>query len=293
MLNRIIWSLTLALGFCASPALARETSTPTKPMKVLLDTWPIEHFLKENFDSKLPLINKATIEKARALLQEKYAGGEKLTGFSSMVSKGLDTMGLKPTNLGPDGTAEACRQARREKEAWHLDPNNGGKLPPTFGKMFNYALYKVDEAAPADGSLWLGRVETCTWSGTDEYYFDIRFKAGEDQLRLVKKKSQNTDDPFPDTLNLDGIPDPADRQRMVDMMSMWDWKLHANGQSITYVSAKKNGRDISLGDPIFVNPSENCFDIFFAGSAAPESLELPNQSNFCMGRCDARIINTP
>jgi len=202
----------------------------------------------------------------------KAAGGEPQTGFASVIERSLDSL---------QRDYSVCDKARLEKAQWHLD--NQGKIPASFGKIVNYDLYRFDEK----NNYWAGRVALCTWIGVDEYYFVMDFPEDAETPLQLHERGNDPDNPFPGTLEtfpqflLDGIGE-----------NDWGWKMHGNGTSFSYTTAMRNGLALLETDPLFANPDENCFDIFFKADAEILDRVLPEQNGYCMGRCDVRIINT-
>ena len=81
---------------------------------------------------------------------------------------------------------------------------------------------------------------------------------------------------------------------IVAMMSQWDYKLHAKRDGVKYTNIWKNGALLPRSDPAYLN-DQDCFDVFVdaAGHALLVSdSELPAQNGYCMGRCDAIVLNT-
>lgn len=262
------WSFSIfafSLVF-TSTSLAHDISTPTL---VFLNGMPLAEFLQENIE-----LNDADLQ--AAFLAE--VGVESLTGFASLLERSLPTIG-KPPEIR-SGTNLRCQQARLEKEQWHLD--NSGSIPDGFGKIVKYDIHQVSPQF----DFWAGRLDLCSWIGNDEYYFEIKFHIDGSEPMKAHPKDQNVNDPFPGTLDLSAL---GNKQILLDMMNQWNWKLHAKGDSFSFIAATRNGQDLAANDPLFQAPETNCFDMFFKYRP---SEQLPSQLGYCMGRCDARIINT-
>ena len=290
MFTRMAFFITIPFVLFSSSSLAfhHETSSPIQPMKLLVRVMPLGEALKER-DIGLPT---KEVEAARRQLEQIVAGKDEkgndnrpvpLTGFASLVSRNLDTIGADPTYRAG---AKECAAALAEKKRWHEE--HGG-VPLSFGKITHFDVFESDPVR----QLWEGEIETCSWVGNAEYYFKMKFTAAHTgQLRAVAKRS-NFFNPFPATLNIRAL-EFGERMRLLVAMNQWDWKLHATGSSIEFLEAKRNGVDLDRStDPLFTEPQNNCFDMFFKGGY-PESRRLPaSQFAYCMGRCDARILNTP
>ena len=264
-------------------ALHEQTSSPLEPTRLLINATPLEEAAKGRFSLPLDGGEKEAEEAERHLREIVSGENVALTGFASLVEANLGSIQKQPEYRGSD---PRCEKALEEKKRWHEE--HGGRVPDAFGKIINYDVYEVD----ARRQLWAGTIETCSWVGNAQYYFKMEFKEGvEGQLRAVARRSDPAN-PFPHTLDISAL-EPAEQARLLAAMNRWDWKLHANGRAIDFVEAKKDGVDLPPGDPLFSNPESNCFDMFFLGGY-PENRRLPaSQYAYCMGRCDARVINTP
>lgn len=86
------------------------------------------------------------------------------------------------------------------------------------------------------------------------------------------------------------IPD-AERLKNIEENRRFDYKLHASGKNIKILSVLLDNKIVSNGDPIYTSDDDSCIDVFFEGKI--DSTTLPDQSDYCMGRCDKPpIINT-
>jgi len=206
------------------------------------------------------------------------SGGEKkrLSGFASLVKRSFDAIEEHETNV-----LDICAEALEKKRRWHQE--HTGTVPVAFGQIVNYEMY---EAAPKS---WAGRIDLCSLIGTekytDVYYLEMEFT---EEKPLIAHENQGEENGyFPDTLDLSAL-DEEQRKAMLEMMGEWKWKLHAEGDAIIFIKALRNGVDIPDGDPLY-DSDGNCFDMFLNKEPAAT---LPNQLNYCLGRCDARILNT-
>lgn len=181
---------------------------------------------------------------------------------------------------------ERCATAREEKIAFHLQ--NSGAVPPSFGKIVRMDLKNYE------GDLWAGELDVCTWirEGTsyDEYFFQMRFLPDlPGTVRTVK--NQGDDDPFPDTLDLSLLEDPS---AILDMMQDFAFKLHGSEEAVEVAAAFRNGQLLPASDEVYIQDG-SCFDFFLRDEAALLSMQsgvLPPQLSYCMGRCNALILNT-
>lgn len=176
-----------------------------------------------------------------------------------------------------------CAQAKKDKIEFH---KNSGGIPAAFGKvidlnMVEYHLY------------WAGSLSLCTWIAADdtydEYLIHIDFRANNDGTLRTHVNSGDEKDPFPGTL--EGL-----TPKMIEMISAWDFKIHGTGDAIQIHSVWRNGGYI---DPVsqpdaYIN-DENCFDFFVGSLFELTQLRagvLPDQTGYCLGRCDGLIMNT-
>ena len=82
-----------------------------------------------------------------------------------------------------------------------------------------------------------------------------------------------------------------ERQRIRDQKRRFDYKLHAEGESIVVLTAFVNHQLVDASDPIYERTEDSCIDVLFRGR--PPATELPKQEWYCMGRCDnPPLINT-
>ena len=58
---------------------------------------------------------------------------------------------------------------------------------------------------------------------------------------------------------------------------------------MTIAKIRKNGAKVPTSDRLYTKTGQ-CFDMFFLNE--PENNQLPEQMGYCMGRCDALILNT-
>ena len=71
-----------------------------------------------------------------------------------------------------------------------------------------------------------------------------------------------------------------------------NWKLHAKGRSFGFITGRENGVDMDKSNDLFKVDAGDCFDMFFKDYPPQASEGLPDQLDYCMGRCDFRIMNT-
>lgn len=197
--------------------------------------------------------------------------GCQLKGTASLISSRQSCKALKKNRSRNNRNRECDRQ----RQFWINDHPNNQELPDFYGKMFNYALTKNS------AGKWVGKVELCSWIGNDEYYFKLDIIADHVQ------HSGNDSDPFPGTLEISNKP------VLLNMIKTAGWrhKLHAEGdRNFRITTAKMNGENlVRKNAEFFQDRGEECFDIFFL--AAPTNT-LPAQYGYCMGRCNAKIVNT-
>ena len=209
-----------------------------------------------------------------------------LTGFASLIGRNLE--GIRENLIEEQNPTlkgdPACEQAYQEKLQWHLD--HEGEVPEAFGKIVNY---DVSRRSADRLDIWVGRVDVCTWFYDKEYYVEMVFYITEDKsLRAFKKAPDGT---FPGTLDLSDLPEKG-RKELMELMADKNWKLHAKGGSFGFITARENGVDIDKSDNLFKGGEGDCFDILFKDYPPQASEGLPDQLDYCMGRCNAKIINT-
>lgn len=179
-----------------------------------------------------------------------------------------------------------CAKAREEKIAFHL--SSGGVVPASFGKIVTMGLKNYQD------DLWEGSIDLCTWiregNSYDEYFIQMEFLP--DLPGTVRtRKNQGGADPFPDTLDLSPLADPS---MILATMQNFSFKLHGSDDAVDVVTAYRNGQLLPATDEIYIE-GDNCFDFFLTDEAALQTIQngtLPPQSSYCMGRCNALILNT-
>lgn len=203
---------------------------------------------------------------------------KELSGQALLVFNELDSI-LEELRTGvsekPDYERmyERCVKAYAAKVKWHLDYN--GAVPYAFGKIVDYQLQEDKRT-----NTWTGMINLCTWIGSVNYYFEIEFlKADPNSMRLVK-------DPFTGTLDPTLFP-------MAEFIQNFDYKLHAKPGSIDYQTIIRNNVLLPQGDALYASLEEDCFDTFYVERPdGTQSHDLAEQLGYCMGRCDARVVNT-
>ena len=269
----------------ATPALAQDTGKTTtgEPGGIYIHGAPINEFLMELRRNKYE--PQKQIETLRMRVFGREGGAFPLTGFASLIERSLPSVG---SDVDVTSSNPKCEAARKAKTKWHIE--NTGQIPDSFGQIVRYGVYEVN---PRERT-WEGRIDLCTWIGNDEYYFEMRFHSDAWIVRKLtaREHSGDRDDPFPFTLDMSRL-DQAGKAMLLQMIAdgKWAWKLHAGGDAIEFLTAQRNGVDLDRAtDRLFQDPNENCFDIFFRD--VPQDYTLPEQLGYCMGRCDARILNT-
>lgn len=295
---------SLLLASCANLTTRGEnisTESEFKPFRLIVDLTPIES--KMQLEEVLAEDRKSNEYNDRLTTPDGL-----LTGFSGMFNpipvREKDN-GISKFGIG----SSRCANARKEKERWHLE--HQGVLPAAFGKMTNYAVFKVND----EDNLWAGYIETCSWvlpflddtiepenyneNSYVEYYFNIAFPMEFTPGQLKAHKSTGDDaNPFPDTLDFTDLKNSTNgdvEQFLKELNDTWNWKLHAKGSAMSIIEARRNGYLLSQNDPILQDDENMCFDLFFAlgEGEEPQDMTLPTQEAYCMGRCNARILNTP
>lgn len=183
----------------------------------------------------------------------------------------LETLPVDP----PKGTDQRCLDAYVAKRQWHLDNNN--KIPANFGKIVEYSLTPSPKS-----DHWTGYMELCTWIGSDNYYFKIRFvEAGRNSLRLFEPDFSGT---------LDSIP-PGLAAVIVE--SDFNYKLHGKKGATVYDEVHRNSDLIPVRDTLYAELEADCFDTFYRDEPdGTMANDLADQVGYCMGRCDGRVLNT-
>ena len=204
----------------------------------------------------------------------------------ALLEGGIDTP-TDPKAILEQRSDPRCEAAKVAKVAFHV--NQGTGVPDNFGKITDM---KLREYRPG---YWAGHIELCTWikngASRDEYFFHIDFKGELEGLTVkTNENTGNQNDPFPDTLELGNL---IEAQGILDMMNMWQYKLHGKKDAIQISNAWKNGVLLPPSHPAYIN-DQDCFDIFLdaAGLASMQAGILPAQNGYCMGRCDGYIMNT-
>ena len=272
--------LTLAFALLPTAMFAQQQQEEEtgEQLRILIDGEPMEVFFER--------AGKVGPENIVQAFRETVSNGQPSTGFASLVERNLPLLlalsQQNPPNQPPELVGDVvCDTARAEKEAWHLQHNNN--IPDAFGKIVSYNIHEVNPAK----KWWAGHIALCTWIHNIEYYFEIGFPIRGTEMLEAHKRTKDPSNPFPGTLNLASLPTQG-RDDLVKMMKMWDWKLHAAGDSMVFLVARENGNDLPVTDSLF-DPENNCYDMFLT---YPPTKQLPNQLNYCMGRCDARVINS-
>jgi len=201
-------------------------------------------------------------------------------GFDQQID--LKVFGAQP------GDAR-CADAKVAKIAFHT--RNDDELPLTFGKMINFEIKQFNDP------YWAGYIDVCTWikrdNTYDEYFFHLDFNGdlGPTNTLQSHAKDDGAPIPFPGTLEPNADVNTAG---IIAMMEQWDYKIHAKKQGVEVSAIWKNGQLLPRSDKAYINDRE-CFDLFLSASGYAELLatgDLPEQNSYCMGRCDALILNT-
>jgi len=292
MFNRWIASVLMISAFATSSCTTRAQQPlrsselvaqehKAKPQKIFINGRRLTEFLQKykNLEGK-ELLDTFKVEAG-------LDRSDTLTGFASLIAANLEDIReniiIDQRNPPIPKGDPACIQAHEEKKNWHLLPENGGKLPEAFGKIVHYG---VSRRSDNTDNIWVGHIDVCTWLGNNEYYVKMVFYITEDQsLRAVEKNSSGT---FPDTLDFSRFPEAE----VITMMKKWNWKLHAKGGAFGFTTARENGVDMDRGNDLFKVAKDDCFDMFFTHYPPQAPDPLPNQHNYCMGRCNTRIMNT-
>ncbi len=147
---------------------------------------------------------------------------------------------------------------------------------------------------PLPGKIegWTGIAHICSWIGDDEYYFELSISGN------LWQKGMGAN-PFPHTLNPSAL-EPTTRDEFLEEMEQWVWKFHASSEmGVVMTKVVKNNQVIlepggTSTDPVLTDAHmDNCFDGVFAGAPPTAGTNnLPDQQNYCMGRCDALMLNT-
>ena len=172
----------------------------------------------------------------------------------------------------PEGTHDECIDAYFDKWRWHKD---NGSIPPTFGKITGYQLNE-----DVNSGYWIGDVSVCTWLGAENYYFEIDFEE-------AGKNSMSLSTPFDSPLQI--YPPMAADIRA----SGFEYKLHARKDAVNYNKVFENNVQLASDHKFFDNPEQKCFDTFYKNKPTGNKRhDLGEQLGYCMGRCDARVLNT-
>ena len=98
-------------------------------------------------------------------------------------------------------------------------------------------------------------------------------------------------DLFFDYEDIDNMIPKDEIERNIEEERRFDYKLHAKGSSIHVLTVFLDNELVDDSDPIYRRDETSCIDLFFEGDIG--ATELPDQSDYCMGRCDKPpIINT-
>lgn len=231
-------------------------------------------------------------------------------GFAKLFSDSQSRIGRKIHDDGTGWSAE-CEETRWKKIGWHISNqqlSSPAPVPDSFGKIVHWEW--SNSTPPSVTTLigneksewsWSGtgtdaNVGVCTWIGDDEYYFEIKITKA-----ILYQQHTDPADPFPNTLDLTML-DPGAKADMIDGMKQWHYKLHAKrrpgAHDMEIKKVVQNGIEWSMSEVMMLNHDNMCFDIFFkliTEALLPlplHSAPLPAQQYYCMGRCDARILNT-
>ena len=211
-------------------------------------------------------------------------------GPASIVIKALASESFDkeyiPALFDDQSGDDRCSEARNEKIRFH---QQNGVVPASFGKILEPMGLKNYE-----GDLWAGTLDVCTWiregNSYDEYFFQMRFLPNkEGTVRTFV--NQGGSNPFPDTLDLTEVDDPSE---ILKMMQTFKYKLHGSNDAVEIVAAYRNGLLLPPSDKIY-EQGGSCFDFFLTDDDALQSMQagvLPDQLSYCMGRCNAVILNT-
>jgi len=223
-------------------------------------------------------------------LQESYGdllGDKDSSGIASLFLRSAGAIyneraGFFPVKP-PEGTHRNCIAAYDEKVKWHIDYGGGvaenGDI--AFGKIVQYDLKESEKG------IWTGSVDVCTWFGSDNYYFEIELiQDREGGMRLLTKE-HNGD------LSTQAKETLVDDMAKLFLDSRFNYKLHAKGQHMKFLAVYRNNQPLPQSDSFFTDPESQCFDMFFTHPPTGRARDdLDNQLNYCMGRCDARLLNT-
>ncbi len=211
-------------------------------------------------------------------------------GPSSIVVRALqEDSFVQPFDLeafrGQTGD-QRCAKAREEKIAFHLAST--GEVPASFGKIVRMDLKNYQD------DYWAGEIDLCTWiregNSYDEYFIQMKFLP--DLPGTVQtRENQGGTDPFPDTLDLSQLADPS---MILATMQKFKFKLHGSDDAVDVVAAFRNGQLLPATDEIYIE-GDNCFDFFLEDEMTLQTIQggtLPPQASYCMGRCNALILNT-
>lgn len=220
--------------------------------------------------------NSNVKELQAAFLESSGLRQNDLTGQARLIFQDLDAIVRESQNgvvpeKPPADTHKECIEAYSQKRQWHIE--NNGAVPATFGKITEYALSRVPRSR-----YWVGAIDLCTWIGDVNYYFNISFlNSGRDSLELNRP-------PFSDLISTLTEEDTAD----------FNYKLHAKGNgSVVYKNVFRNGVFYASADPIYAELEKDCFDTFYVSKpTGVKAIDLADQTGYCMGRCDGRVLNT-
>ncbi len=222
----------------------------------------------------------AGAEKLRAVFLESAALGEEPpSGQVALILDAMDSI-LEEREAGVDPYPDyskmrpECRDAYGKKVDWHK--SHSGKVPYAFGKI---VAYDLDEDTKT--GRWTGSIDLCTWIGKVNYYFEIELvENGDNSMSL-------TTPPFPGTL------DPPPGSDMSQYIDQWSFKLHAKKGAVEYKAIWKDNSLLAQTDPFYKNLEQRCFDTFYKQRPTGDmNHDLSDQIGYCMGRCDAKVLNT-
>ncbi len=245
------------------------------PMQTILGDTDLKSVLEPFLEKRNGDEKSETLQLQREFLNASGLKDDELTGQTRLIFNDLGSI-LAEARQGvskklPEGTHKECVDAYFLKYQWHLD--NNGEVPPTFGKITEYVL------TPLPGTdYWVGTIDLCTWIGAENYYFNISFlEEGNNSLSLKLP-------PFSDVIASLTEEDTAG----------FNYKLHAKGNgSVIYKNVFKNSIFYPAGHPIYAELEQDCFDTFYVNKPTGiKAVDLADQTGYCMGRCDGKVLNT-
>jgi len=238
---------------------------------------------------------KLASDSVRAKLESEL-GEAAGSGQGSLVLRSVDDI-LRQLNNGipedpPEGTQKECIEAYTDKRNWHISSGSTSGLAPdgsiAFGKIVQYSL--KPPLPEQDVFNWTGSMNVCTWLGLRNFYFVIDFRINKEHgLRLST------------LAELNGLsPELAEQFALQSASDGINYKLHANFEGpdpdhgFEYSEVYENSVQLSrTGDAFYSDSNAECFDMFFVAEPTGDMMtDLSDQNNFCMGRCDLRVMNT-